>query len=222
MNELARLIAQFIRMKTKDTDTPLKPTTEKRSKHQLHVDVKISGMSDIQVNWFSGGAEVAGRRFHRGADGEFDVDPILDHIADILKGRFEALKQRKREEEMVAAHKPIKDLVRNDPRISTSVKPWRTPPTYEVEFSTPSFTEMSMAIDFLMSLSDPHGAPPPQRPSLATAVYVCTPVHGSDKELTLRELARLDEMSQEVWDKVLALCVSECLDWSGGRITRTE
>ncbi len=202
MMEIANAIARYLRVAAKDMKT------EVRRVQRSNACVRIDGEYDINVEWFKGGARIAGRRFYYSEiTKQFNFDEIMLYVGNLLTER-KAIKERYRTEEQTReAFKMFKDIARNDSRVEVNYRSYETKRPFSVTFSTGNMSALMPIMDFLLDVDDGVELPSP-RPQMQDASYeLRTQWNMKPQILTLRDVARLDHLTDAKWDEVLAMAV---------------
>ncbi len=210
MLELARTIAYMIQQIDKDAKTSVERV------QRSNAVVKVQGEDPIRVEWIRAGARINGKEFYH-ENGDFNLDDISAYIGRVMVARAEVKARRKKVEDDRTHYQPVRDAVKNDPRISVNHASYDEERPFHITFKAKTITAMQMAADFLLDFGDSDDPPQP-KPTLATAKYL----YRGDR-YSLRGLAQIDSLTEHVWEQILAMpCYTHIDDGNGFTIFREE
>ena len=215
MMEIANAIARFLRSASKDLKVDV--ARVQRSNARVRVDNEY----DIAVEWFKGGARVGNRRFYYDdITKQFDFEEIMEYVGGLLVERKRIKQQRLTEEQTREAFKMFKDVARNDKRVDVAYYSYDNTRPFHVTFKTANMSALMPILDFLLDIDDGVELPAP-RPQLQDVTYeLRTQYNMKPQVLTLRDVARLDHLTDAGFDDIVAMAVGNMLAIGVDTITR--
>lgn len=218
MLELAQSIAYALRAASNEIKCSVR--RYKRSDAQVTV-TRGDDQFTFDVLWTKGGAVVWNYRYYKSeVSKQFDFDAIITRVVERIAERKKSQDRYKERQAQRKTFKQIVDAVRHDPRFSANFDDYGdTSRPYSFCFRANNETTLSMAIDILMEsgLTDTN-EPPPTKPTLNDARYELRLARRTydEPQLTLRDIARIDHVTDEVFAQVVTMCIDTHVVLSDG------